>query len=398
MKVSYGIGIALLGIAGTASAQSERRVDISVSNRLTYDTNALRATNALANTSTRKGDDFITSPALNVDVLLPVSRQSIYLNGSVGYDFYASNTQFNRERIGLAGGLNLAAGGGCGGVVGGEYSRGEDNLLDYIDGFDPGNVNEQRSYLVRANCSQDIGISSSVGYRHTDSENSSILRRRSNYRSDTIDVSIGYARPTLGVLSVYGDYTNTTYPHRQTLGPSPADDGVEVFGIGLRLERRIGRLLGGSFSAGYTKVRPKLAGVPSFSGPSYSADLTITPGSRTRMTVGVGRRVDQSNLLEISYSITDNLHFSADYSLTDALTLQGGASYVNRRLRQSPLALPGFAALRNDKNYRVFGGLRYAAARHWSLGSELSYNKRSAGNSLFDYDSAQASLWVSYAF
>jgi hypothetical protein len=400
VKLSYGIGLALLGVAEAASAQSgnaERRVNVSLGTRLVYDTNALRAAGTTTGGTPRSGEDFIISPTATVDILLPVSRQSVYLSGSIGYDFYADNSQLDQESISLAGGANLAVGRGCTGNVGVDYTRGQNDLVNFIDGFDPTNVNQTVGYQARINCGEGLGLASGIGYRHIESTNSSGPREQSDYNSDTIDVSIGYSRPTLGTLSLYGSYTDTTYPKRLFGGLTGLEDGVEVFGIGLRAERRIGALLGGGISVGLTKVRPKLPGVPGFTGPSYSVDLTITPGDRLRFNLLLARSVDQSNLLDISYSITDSLRLDAEYALSQSLSLTAGGAYVDRRLRQSPAVISPITAS-DEQNYRFFAGFRYAVRAPWTLSGEVSYNKRSSDNALFGYDSTRAMISIAYGF
>lgn len=399
MKISYCIGFALLGCASAAFAQSapERRVNLSVSNRLTYDTNALRAFDRGDEDDDGSGD-FILSPAVNMDIQLPVGRQSVFLSGSLGYDFYMSNSRLNRENIGLAGGVNLAAGTRCTGLLSVDYTRGQMDDLTFIDGFDPDNVIESRGYNARVNCGEGQGLTYGGGYRHMDSENSSIRRAISDYRSDTFDVSLGYSRPALGTISLYGAYTNTTYPNRIFIGPSGLlEDGVEVYSAGIRGQRQIGAMLSGTVSAGFTKVKPKLPGVSDFTGPSYSANLTFTPGTRMQFSLTAARSVDQSNLLNISYAITDSIALDAEYAMSDSFSLVGGVGYVKRRLEQSPVEDDLFTA-NNDKNWRVSGGFRYAANRPWSLNGDISYLKRESDNNLFDYGSTRASLMVAYRF
>lgn len=404
MKVSYCIGIALLGCASAVSAQSgsERRVNLSVSNRLTYDTNALRALAPTSDEDDDNGGDFILSPAVNMDILLPVARQSVFLSGSLGYDFYMSNSRLNRENIGLAGGVNLAAGNRCTGLLSVDYTRGQMDDLTFIDGFDPNNVIESRGYNARVNCGEGQGLTYGGGYRHMDSENSSTRRAISDYRSDTFDVSLGYSRPALGTISLYGSYTNTTYPNRVFIVDSGTEtglleDGVEVYSAGIRGQRQIGALLSGMVSAGFTTVKPKLPGVSDFSGPSYSANLTFTPGTRMQFSLTAERSVDQSNLLNISYAITDSISLDAQYAMSDSFSLVGGVGYVKRRLEQSPVEDDLFTA-NNDKNWRVSGGFRYSANRPWSLNGDISYSKRESDNNLFDYNSTRASLMVAYRF
>lgn len=395
MKASWSIGVALLSwsqVAGAQSGTPERNVDIQLTNRVLYDSNLLRRPAGFNGSDDRERDDFRITPGVSFDILLPVSRQSVFLAGEIGYDFYARNTQLNRERMSLAGGANLAAG-GCTSQITADYSRQQSDLADLFIVGGLKNTEERRGVGARLTCGGAFGITPGLGFRHETAKNSDPDRQRSNYTTNSYDADIGYSRPTFGRLAVFGRYSDSSYPNREFMG---VEDGVEVYSTGVSFQREIGSRLRGSISGGYTWVKPKLPGAGEFNGVSYSADTTYMPTDRLRTTIGFSREAQLSNLLDISYSITDNYRFDGEYAFGPRLRLTFGTSYSERDFEQSPL-FPSSVLQTGDKSYLTYVGL----SRQWndrlSSNLDLSQERRDSDNPLIDYKSTRVGLTLSLA-
>lgn len=386
LRTHLGLGVALLSCAGAAHAQDARKLDISVSSRLEYDTNVLRGSNGLA--GGREGD-FRWSPSLDLDIAYPLGRQSVYLEGSIGYDFYRKNDQFDRERINLEGGAVFRVS-VCTPQVGVGYSRRLSDLADLIDGPSSTNTEERRTYSASVSCGASTGLSSSVGYIHEDVSNSQLVRRSGNIRSDTYRASIGYMRPTFGNLSIYGTYRKGTYPDRDLGGLLPAGDGIQVYSVGGSFDRQIGSRLRGTVSLGYTKVDPTLPTTPSFSGLSYSGDISWTT-DRASIMLGFSRDAEQSNLLAVSYAITSRFQIDGEYAFSERLRFTAGAYYSKRAFETSSL-IPGAIARSNDRTYYGYAGLRYIPMRRLSFDLRVTREQRDTGDAFFGYSSTRIGL------
>ena len=131
------IVVATLFVPGAALAQQAptRQFSISPQLREEYDDNVLRLPdNATIPTGFRR-TDYRVSPRVQINIRRPIGRQSVFLRGIVGYDFYRYNKQLERERIELTGGGSLSTG-SC--TANGEisYSRRQSDLADItLGGF-----------------------------------------------------------------------------------------------------------------------------------------------------------------------------------------------------------------------------------------------------------------------
>ena len=363
-----------------SSGASGRHVDVTVGSRLTYDTNVLRQAGGPGAPAGYDRGDFRVTPSVDLDISLPISRQSLFLSGSIGYDFYQKNTQLNRERISLLGGVNLNVLGSCSTTFSGEYVRQQSDLADLIGVGDLTNTEERRAVDARVACGSAIGLRPTLGFRHQTVDNNIPVRRVGDYNSDTIDASIGYTRPSLGTISIYAETTDTTYPRRR-LGP--VEDGVKFYSMGARFEREIGSRLRGTVSVGFTKVVPKLVG-DGFKGLSYSASLDFQPSERLHLGLLASRAAQASSLLDANYTITESYALDGNYALNRRFRLMFGAAYANRQFDASPL-IPGAIDIGGDRTYRGNAGLQYIWNDRLTLGLDYTYERRDAGNSFFDY-------------
>lgn len=395
MRAYWSIGVALACFPQIADAQEieERRVDIRLTNRVLYDSNIIRRGASFESVDGLERSDIRITPGVSVDILLPVSRQSLFLAGEIGYDFYLRNKRLNRERLSLIGGANLRAGTSCSARVTGSYVRQQSDLADLFVVGEVENTEERRGIGVRLDCGGPIGLTPGLGYRHETANSSTERRQFSDYVTDSYEADIGYSRPTFGRLAVFGRYSDSAYPNRIVGGIT---DGVEVYSTGVSFQREIGSRLRGSVSGGYTWVKPKLPGTADYGGTSYSADITYMPSDRLQTTIGFSREAQLSNLLAISYSITENYRFSGIYAFGPSLRLSFGTSYTTREFEQSP-QFPTLIQQTADKTYQAHVGL----SRQWNdrFSTELNFiqERRDSDGQLFDYKSTQVGLTLSLA-
>lgn len=386
------LGISALTICSPSGAQTlpQRRVDVGVTLVNTYQSNILRLPDGVPALPGNSKDDLRFNPALTVDLELPLGRNSVFLNGLVGYDFYKENDQLERERIRLTGGTNLNFT-SCGATLQATYARQQSDLDDIF--LAQRRVNTENRWLYDAyfRCRTFGGLTPSLNLTREKVTNSDPNRQEGNYTSDTAAIYLGYERPVLGEIRLGFSYNESRYDERQPLPGLQALDRIEVITADVGFTREIGSQLTGSASIGYTRVNPSLPGVEPYSGLSYSGDLSFTPGTRIRANVGFAREAKQSNLLSISYAIVDTYSGQVQYALGERITLTTGASYQHRSLRDSPLTA-GPVLVTEDSNTRLFAGANYMVNRRLSFSLDGSAERRRADVDAFEYDNYTVAL------
>ncbi|MBA3896962.1 MAG: outer membrane beta-barrel protein [Sphingomonadaceae bacterium] len=390
LRSALALPCALVPLAAHGqAARPTRHVDATLSTTLQYDSNGLLSDSAV-NGSGPSQSDLRATPSLNLDIYVPVGRQAVFLAGGIGYDFHTRYKRFNSERINLAGGADLSYAGNCTSHVELGYARYHTNLADIVDiggGFTDNNREERRSFGIDAGCGGAIGLRPSIGFRREEVRNSSFFRRISNDNTDTYTTQLGYSRPALGTVSIYGSFSDGEYPNRRT---ATFVDGVRIFSGGLQYERAVGTRLTARGSLGYSRVEPKAPGVPKYGGLSYSLSATYR-GDRISLTALGSRSVEQSNILDISYDIDTNFSLNAEYALSPKVNLLGDARYQRRSFRSSPL-IPSSLARGSDRLYDVGGGVRLFPRNRLSFTLEAEREHRDADVRLLNYNDTRVSL------
>lgn len=397
------------GSAGRPSAVPVRQIGIDAAMNVNYDSNIFGVSDAVLARSPRASElqksDVSLTPSLQLNIVLPFGRQSVFARGGIGYDFYLNNPRQNRERINLGLGADLQIVNGCSESVTGNYLRQRSNPGDVFfvpDPTDPAsikivndNTEEDKSIGVNAVCGGAIGITPGLGYIHSESRNSNRLFKLNDSNQDSFNGSLGYSRPSLGRVSIYGTYSHGTYPNRI--------DSVETYSVGGQFQRSIGSRISGTASLGYTWANPKGSPTPaagkesSFSGSSYSLSLNVIPTERLSVDLLASKSAELSNSVFSTFSITEIYSINSTYKLNPRIDLNGGISYQTRDYRLAVKALDLNTTLSNDKFTRAYGGFVYNLNRRIRLNGLISQQWRRANNRDFRYSNTTASLGVSFS-
>ncbi len=406
MRVTHISRLSLIPVALAMSApvmaapadQSPRQFDLSASINDTFDSDVLRGQAFLGSQRAVSRDDFIAAPSVNANIVLPFSQHEVFLSGTVGYEFFQKNDFLDRERINLNAGVGLRIIPGCKTTLSANYARQQSELFNVPIGFDPRNTNKVSGVGATINCNSGNGLAPTLGYHRTQTRNVSSQLSFSDSNFESYDASIGFARPALGTVSVYGNYSDITYP-RRTLAAAQGGtaDGTKIYSGGLRFERDLGARLRGSFSLGYTVVDPKIAGIPKSNGSTFGIALDYDSRNRLKAHLGIDRSVDKSDSFGASYGITNNYNISANYTISRPLRLTAGASQTRRDLRQSPLS-PVALVNSRDRLRRVFARVDFQSGGPISLGAEISQDWRKSISTFFNYSSTRAGISATYHF
>jgi hypothetical protein len=384
--------------APVALAQSDatRNIGVFVSVQNSYEDNVLRQPKVFPVPRGFSRDDFRLSPSLNVDIVQPLGRQKLTLLGGAGYDFYRRNSRLERERINLQGRADLAVGANCKPNVGLAYSRQQSDLADFFSftDFRLRNREQRVTFSSGIKCGAEVGLRPGATFERSVVRNSSGFRKIGNFNATTVGLSVGLANPTLGEVSLFGNYRRGSYPNRGAFTGRPdVNERIGVYTAGVRLQRDIGSRLKGNLSVGYTVAEPSVAGTRRFSGISGSADLTAQLGDPLQVTLGYSRAVQQSNQLDVSFTVNDSYNINASYIVTPQLVVTAGAARNKRALRDSPLLNPNLLGT-DDRTTIYSGGVRYAPGGPISFSLNANKSKRSSQSRIFNYEASTVSLGV----
>jgi hypothetical protein len=227
------LALAIVPMAALAD-EPMRRVNVTAAIDTLYDSNILRRS-AVAGVALRGvAEDFRSSPSVTVDFELPLGRQSLLLAGSAGYDFYARNPQLERERIDLLTGVVLRAGRSCSAKFTGQFARQQSELADFVATDPITNAQERRAFEAVVGCKPAFGLSQSFSYLAEQTQNSDPGRQRGNFAAETVSVSLGYARPSFGELSVFTTYRRGRYPARLVIPGGNISERISVYKLQAR--------------------------------------------------------------------------------------------------------------------------------------------------------------------
>ncbi len=366
-----------------------------------YDSNVLREGSFIRTTGSRS--DFVFTPNATLRAGLPVGRQQLFTTVTLGRDFYARNTVYDRTRISAGGGVNLRAGPNCQGSLFGQYSERQGTQLDLIAVVP--NKQQDTVYEVNAGCGRARGLGFGGGYTRSETRNGSAVYSLFDSNTSTVSGNVRYNSGALGALVLTGSYADVSYPGR---GPPlfANTDGVKVYTGQISYRRDIGPLLTGDVGASYIKAVPKLAafdaaGVrtnPGYSGPGFNISLNYHPGVRLSGVLSASRDVTASANVGALYVINANYGLDLTYKLSPRLSTGVGGSYNTRDYRGSFASVADPLARSNDKLYRTYVQLSYTPVRRYSLNLTVAQQGLRSKPNTFDYDSTTALLGLHVKF
>lgn len=383
---------ALAQTAGGAAAGQGRQIRVMALARVQYDDNVVLNNPSLA-AGQPKGD-VSTAPSLDVNVFLPRATGDFYLRGNVGYNFYRRYTRLNRESIDLTGGGNQRLASCIGHAEIGYSRRLSDlgNLLAQDVAASVNNTEERRNYTADIGCGGQIGLRPSIGVSRSEVRNSTTLRKFADSNTNSVTGQLGLASPAIGTVSIFGRYSDSSYINRATPN-GVGQDGLKSYAAGVQLERTVGTRLDFRGSVNYTKVDPKLAGTPGFSGMGFDLATTYR-GDLFNIVIGASRSAVPSQLLFVSYNLETTARATVTRRLSERTQLQFGASFLRREFASSPL-FPDAPPSGKDENLTFNAGLRYEASRRLRFSLDGTYMKRTSNIQLFGFDAKRISLTTS---
>jgi hypothetical protein len=401
------------------AAPEGRGWELGANLRTLYDSNILRLGDGQAPGPNQESkSDFRISPSVSGAIATPIGRQQVYFGGELGRDFYARNTNLNRNRYVLGGGLNWRLGRSCNGGLGAEFRR-RQNLLSDVDGTID-NVQRQRSYAASFDCAASIGPSVGGTFHRNETDNDNPQRSAFDVRSNTYELHLGYGSPTLGRFQAGATLNDVKYPHRSVLTPNggggidSVEDAVKIWNFRGGYSRGLGTRLTLNAGLSYIKVNPKpslvlqpiavpggflLVQVPRNGYDGLGYDLSIDYNSGSRLSAGISATQQATSTANVGALYVLDKAFSAyvDYSLNNAITVGGGVIYNDRNYRGGVVST-GQPQRVSDKITRVYGYVSYAPRPLYSIDLEVGHQNRDSVPSIYNYNSTTVTLGLRVRF
>lgn len=387
--------LAVLGLGAPALAEAPKLYDAEFGVDVHYDSNVAHSSPAQAALRGVRLNDVIVSPTIHLDLNHALSRQVLFLRGTLSYDGYIHNTHLSDTHSDLTGGVNTVFG-PCTGIVDTALIRRESDL----EGLALTTAKNTETLVTTGftqTCARRVGLGPTIDFRQSWAHNSASLMRTSDYRSSVVTAGLAYQRPSFGVLSVFGQYSSTTYQNRFVpTGLGQREDGQTVAAGGVRYVRRLGAKIEGSVSLSYSSLSGRTPGTRGFSGATYALDVSYRVNGRLRLHSNFERALQPSNALNASYTIDRTIEVNADYALGSRKMLSAGISHSDITSRGA--AVQSALDLTNEHLTDYYSTLRIPLGRRIYVAFDVREEDRRANLSAFNYWSTRAGLSVGATF
>jgi hypothetical protein len=402
LRRALALSAAALSLScGAAAAQqsapalpsdTERKVEVQVSARATYDSNVARGTEAVATVRQLRKDDVLYSPNVRFNALYPVGRQAVFLDLNAGYEFYQYNEVLRRERIAATGGV-LAQIGPCGGGLTGGYSRRQSDQED-LDLTVTQNVQQTTSASVQVACSFGAGFGQVAGLQYHNTRNSA---DRGVVDSETVTATGGlsYRNNAVGLVEVVGSATNSTYNDVDVVQAATMSD-FQIYSFGVRLSRPIGTRLTGRASIALTEVQTDAAGGDGYRGLSGAGALSYRVNPRLSTTLSYDRSIVPSIQEGSNYTLATSLRLQGSYRVSSRIRTNLGTSW-NNRAYEGDIVFPA-SQIEEENIHSVFGAVVLTLGRDLLLSLDARHDDRNTNLMIFDYKAYRVGLAATKTF
>jgi hypothetical protein len=398
---------AILGVSAGAAANAQmapqpptvgQERQFNFEGRLTayYDSNISRTSKGAAAARGIEPEDWVLSPAVAANVVQPLGRQRLFLDGSAGYDFHRENPRLDRGRYDVTAG-GVASLGICRPLAYGTYQAFQSDLAD-VDLVTTKNFQETVLVAAGGDCGRPIGLSGSVLAQRSDTKNSAASMVVQDHTTETLLATARYGNPNLANVSLIWVYSNHEFPNRIIPG-RPVGDGFWTQTVGLQVERRLGARInfGGSASRTYLKREFAPPGDRlDFTTTTYDAALSYRAGTRMTLELEGGRQVKPSNRPGKLYDISESVEGRVRYRLNPRVNLSAGHIYTD--LSSNVDTVGARAVLTNALTNSSYANVEYRGFKRASLRLEVRYEDRDTNLPVFNYSATRVGLTTTVGF
>lgn len=395
-KLGVAAAVAVV-VATPAAAQEGRKLDFGLRASVYHDSNFARSSAAQAAIRGIEPEEMVFSPAATFNLVQPLSRQTVFLNGVVGYDFHRENDRLNRARYALDGGVSSRLG-PCSPSVTAAYSHSQSDLRD-VTLLDPENVLEASTLGASLACSRGTGLGANVSVTKGWNNNSNIVQEQLDSETSGMSAGLSYSRPALGTLQTFVQYQKVEYPHRLSIPGTSS--GYDLWAQGVTFDRKLGARIQGSVSVSHSSVDMSgaaQAGAKNYDGWTYAADVGYRMSSRLNTRLELSRGIVPSTRLGRAYDIRERIGLSGDYQIGSRILLGLGAERVEETFRGAIVTAGPGIFLSNSETNSVYGSLTYRQSERLSFKFNVTQQERETNNPLYNYDSTRIGLTTDVSF
>lgn len=355
-----------------------------------YDNNVPRSNKDFPQRRPLSREDFVVTPSLTVAVVQPFGRQSLFLNGDAGYTFYRRNSELDRRRATMTGGVASILG-PCRQITYGTYDAGQSDL-NQLDATTSSNLRETVTVSAGLQCARPLGPGASIMVQRADTKNSARVLRESDATTESAFASISYSRPSLGTFNVGAAYTNTEFPNRINPG-RPVGDGFfsQVYNVGY--SRAFSSRLSVNGSVGISHVKREFAppGVSqTFNSTAYNADIVYGLGQRIDFEVRASRAVSPSQQVGKAYDLRTSAEALVRFDPSSRLSFSTGYSW--QEVDSNVDTAAALLVVTNSKVDAIFGSVTFKPNNILSLTLDARYEEREANLPEFTYSATRVGV------
>jgi len=388
-------GLAQTHLAGRNRTAQEQEIPPGVTLRLEalYDSNVAESRAAIGPQPVAPEDELL-KPAVLLNLQRVLGRETAFLNGGAGYDFYRQNTFLNRERVDLEGGLRAPIA-KCNGVLSGAFSR-HQSALDELTSVVK-NTEDLETVSLQDDCTRTVGFAPLFTVSQGWTQNSDLTRKTVDHRLFSAEGGVVYARPSLGQVSLFGAFEDATFPNAMTdVAGVERENGYQAYAGGVRLTRRLGARIEGEALLSYQVLTPDLPTAKGFSGLTYSLDMTYRASARLRAHVILSRENAPSNRLGSAFSTDDAYSAAMVYEVGARLRLALDGAY--RRRTYGSLTPIAVTDLTRESVKSGGATLTYDLTAKLSLALKVEEEGRAADVTRLGYTSTRVGLTAEERF
>ena len=368
---------------------------VTVQFSTTYYSNIAGSSGGFAAARGLHKDDILYAPAVLANLVEPMGGVSLFLAGQAGYDIHQNNSTLDRERIDLQAGADtyLSV---CDTTVIGTWGRHQSDLMDLAVGTTD-NTQQTISVGLNASCDRMGRLVPSFGVKQTWADNSATQYFTQDFRNFSANVALGYNYEPIGLISVFGEYQESRYPHRVfAAAGGPITDGYSLYTGGLRYSRTFAEQIQLAAYLAETSSSSNGGIGQDFSGVTYGVNLGYTPGARWAFNLAFDRTANPSYYQNASFSIAELYSGTVNYRFTSRLMATLGASETHTKFTGAAL-LPG-TNITDQTYWSYFGSLAFNVSPTFSVSLNAGEDQRHADVVAYSYSGAHVGLALSKAF
>ncbi len=333
----------------------------------------------------RSRSDWRFSPTLTAAAGRPLGRQLLFLNATVGRDYYARNTRLDKSRLSFNGGLQWLLGTRCGGRLQGDYSQRE-TRYELFDEFIP-STQKRTGITAGGTCRLFGRLSGNLSYDWYKTANDNESRKIADVRGHGFTGGVSYPISTRGSLSATGFWRTADYPNQILFTGEKNHIAFSGFSVGAGY--RIGPMMSVNGSIGRTWINYRNPLFTDSGGSTWALGFNYA-GPKLGVNVSTGRS-SAAGGGSSNFSISKHYTGTLTYSLGRINT---SAGYSRRESDNRGTTFVGGVPLgryaRRTDSWMLGADTRLG--RFLSVSADYRYEKRPARVDFPGYSANIASL------